>query len=167
MPGFLLDAAVFPTFDDTRVRDAITGMAPETRAAVLNGSLPYVPDTNFPREPEEEDGDEEEEVAALLGSEPSAGSNSQESGAGRSQHSNSLLVVVRGTAAFSGALGDYHSDNPSVSTNHRHLQNGRCRSAYSCWSPSGSTSSRIVVRGASYVKSSLVSCGSMTNSNEC
>jgi hypothetical protein len=65
MPGFLLDAAVFPSFDDTRVRDAITGMAPETRAAVLNGSLPYVPDTNFPGEPEEEDGDEDEEVAAL------------------------------------------------------------------------------------------------------
>jgi hypothetical protein len=87
MPGFLLDAAVFPSFDDTRVRDAITGMAPETRAAVLNGSLPYVPDTNFPGEPEEEE--EEEEVVALQGSEPSVGSNSQESGAGESQYSNS------------------------------------------------------------------------------
>jgi hypothetical protein len=42
-----------------------------------------------------------------------------------------ILVVVRGTAAFSGALGDYHSDNPSVSTNHRHPRNG-CRGTTNC-----------------------------------
>jgi hypothetical protein len=99
MPGVLLVANVFPSFDDDHLRVAIERMAPEAKSAALHGSFPYVPDPNFLCEESEEDDDEEEE-SSFLGSDPSAGSNSQGTGASNSQGS----IDSRGSARYRNLL---------------------------------------------------------------